>query len=307
MAPIEEPRKRVVDSDKVWTTLLTNNKYLPGLLTLEHSLRAVGSAYPLLVLYTDTLEASGHEALARRGIPTQRIEYLLPLASKDYSNDTRFYDCWSKLQPFGFTEYSRVAQLDSDMLVLQNMDELMDIPLDTSPGSTRLFAAAHACVCNPLKHPHYPKDWVPENCAYTSQHATPDLAAQTGADPNFGLGSLNGGLQVVVPCMDTYRTIISAISEPEKTSGYDFADQSLLGDAFAGRWAPLSYRYNALKTLRWCHKEIWRDDEVKNVHYILAPKPWENRESDDETHKWWWRANEQRVLEEKAKGIADGW
>jgi len=23
----------------------------------------------------------------------------------------------------------------------------------------RVFAAGHACVCNPLKKPHYPKDW----------------------------------------------------------------------------------------------------------------------------------------------------
>jgi hypothetical protein len=22
-----------------------------------------------------------------------------------------------------------------------------------------VFAASHACVCNPLKKPHYPKDW----------------------------------------------------------------------------------------------------------------------------------------------------
>jgi len=266
----------------------------------------VGSAYPLLVLYTDTLEPSGREALALRGIPTQRIEYLLPVASKDYSNDPRFHDCWSKMQPFSLTEYSRVIQLDSDMLVLQNMDELMDVPLDTSPESNRLFAATHACVCNPLKHAHYPADWTPENCGYTAQHATPDLAAETGMDPSFGTGILNGGLLVVVPCADIYRTIIATISEPDRTNSYDFADQSLLSDAFAGRWVPLSYKYNALKTMRWCHKEIWRDDTVKNVHYILAPKPWE-RESDDETHEWWWKANKQRIAEDKGKRIVDGW
>ncbi|VUC27526.1 unnamed protein product, partial [Clonostachys rosea] len=32
---------RPVDSDKVWTTLITNLAYLPGLLTLAHSLRKV--------------------------------------------------------------------------------------------------------------------------------------------------------------------------------------------------------------------------------------------------------------------------
>lgn len=53
-------------------------------------------------------------------------------------------------------------QLDSDMLVMKNMDELMDIeldPADTDGEGQRVFAASHACVCNPLKKPHYPKDW----------------------------------------------------------------------------------------------------------------------------------------------------
>jgi len=52
----------------------------------------------------------------------------------------------------------------------------------------------------------------------------------------------------------------------------------------------LSYRYNALKTLRYCHKEMWRDEDVKNVHLILK-KPWYNRlpegDQDYETHKWY--------------------
>lgn len=52
--------------------------------------------------------------------------------------------------------------LDSDMLVMQNMDELMDMELDAPElegSGSRVFAASHACVCNPLKKPHYPKNW----------------------------------------------------------------------------------------------------------------------------------------------------
>jgi lipopolysaccharide biosynthesis glycosyltransferase len=202
-----------------------------------------------------------------------------------------------KLQPFSLTEYKRVVQLDSDMLVLQNMDELMTLPLDSA---TRVFAASHACVCNPTKKLHYPKDWIPTNCAFTSQHENPD-------SQDMGLGILNGGLVVAEPSMDTYNAIIATIQTPDKTSSYDFADQSLLSDAFAGRWVPLSYRYNALKTMRWCHAPLWKDEEVKNVHYIMAPKPWEDKENTDPTHAWWWEANEKRIVSEKERGVADGW
>jgi hypothetical protein len=146
----------------VWTTLITNIDYLPGLLTLNHSLKSHQSKYPLVALYTDTFPAEGHAALNARGIPAKRVDYLLPKVHKGYSNDPRFYDCWSKLTPFSLTEFERVVQLDSDMLVLKNMDELMDIELDppTMEGKgNRVWAGSHACVCNPLKKPHYPQNW----------------------------------------------------------------------------------------------------------------------------------------------------
>lgn len=116
----------------------------------------------------------------------------------------------------------------------------------------------------------------------------------------------NGGLQVCNPSRALYNEICARIKNPAKTDTYDFADQSLLSDAFRGRWVSLSYKYNALKTMRWCHKEIWRDEDVKNIHYILSPKPWEDRESDDETHTWWWVVNDERLEKEKELGVADG-
>ena len=117
-------------------------------------------------MYTDTFPEEGHQALDVRRIPKQRVEYMLPSTEKDFANDPRFYDCWSKLVPFSLTQYERIVQLDSDMLVLKNMDELMDIELDPPEMKglgQRVFAASHACVCNPLQKPHYPKDWYADH------------------------------------------------------------------------------------------------------------------------------------------------
>ncbi|KAJ5174847.1 uncharacterized protein N7482_000724 [Penicillium canariense] len=304
---------------KVWTTLITNTEYLSGLLTLEYSLKKVGSKYPLVALYTDSFPAEGHQALDSRGILKRHVPYLLPSVSKDYTNDVRFYDCWSKLTPFSLTEYDRVVQLDSDMVALQNMDELMDLELDApelAGTGNRVFAASHACVCNPLQKPHYPKDWIPANCAYTSQHNTPDIAQTAGASATAGLGIPNGGLQVVNPSQGTYEKISTQLGSAT-TSSYDFADQSLLGDVFYGRWVALPYIYNALKTLRWkgVHDAIWRDENVKNVHYILSPKPWnelaDNQEqggsksTQDPSHAWWISLNEERLKEERNNGLND--
>ncbi|KAG8626226.1 hypothetical protein KVT40_005171 [Elsinoe batatas] len=304
--------QRVVDSDKVWTSLITNLDYLTGLLTLDYTLKKHKSKYPLVALYTDTFPQSGLDALARRNIPVKKIPYLLPTVSKDYSNDPRFYDCWSKLTPFSLTEYDRVCQLDSDMLVLQNMDELLDTveldPASLAGKGDRVFAASHACVCNPLGKKHYPRDWIPANCAFTTQHNTPDEAQKVGAPPTAGLAMPNGGLQVVVPCAAVYDRIVAALND-DATANYDFADQSMLSDLFPGRWVGLPYIYNALKTLRWqgVHEKIWMDDQVKNVHYILSPKPWDEKEGEhkDETHGWWWREDGARRKWEKENGVKD--
>jgi alpha-N-acetylglucosamine transferase len=115
-----------------------------------------------VALYTDSFPEEGRRALDVRGIPKQRVEYLLPSLHKDYSNDPRFYDCWSKLTPFSLVQYDRIVQLDADTLVLKNMDELMELELDgpeQEGKGSRVFAASHTCVCNPLKKPHYPENW----------------------------------------------------------------------------------------------------------------------------------------------------
>ena len=117
----------------------------------------------------------------------------------------------------------------------------------------------------------------------------------------------NGGLQVVNPSKVLYDQIVAHLSSSSITN-YDFADQSLLSDLFSGRWVGLSYVYNALKTLRDIHEPIWRDEEVKNVHYILSPKPWDEEEGKEsqETHKWWWQVQRARLAHEKGRGIDDG-
>ncbi|KAF4124291.1 glycosyl transferase family [Geosmithia morbida] len=298
--------------EKVWASLLTNINYLPGILTLHDSLQRAGTAYPFIALTSPSLPREAHAALASRGIRTLPVPHLAPTRTHDYGNDARFVDSWTKLAVFGLTQFRRVTLLDCDMLIRPGgcgIDRLMNTPL---PGDM-VFAASPACTCNPYGKPHYPPSWVPANCAYTPQHARPD-AAQRLAPGRGPLGRLNSGTVVLEPSVAVYREIL-AMLEREETARMTFPDQDLLADLYPDRWVVLPYVFNALKSMRreGVHRHIWRDDEVRIVHYILSPKPWDEMDAhgrwtgEDETHKWWVDATLKRRADERVRGIYDGY
>ena len=150
-----------------------------------------------------------------------------------------------------------------------------------------------------LRDPHR----IPANCAYSSPKQPCEI---TESSPRpYGL--LNSGMVVLTPNLDEFARLKAFIDESPLTSTFLFADQDVLSELFKGRWRPLPYIYNALKTLRVVHASLWRDDDVKCIHYILADKPWKARPKLDgtgseyeELHKWWWDALE--LLKEEMTG-----
>lgn len=129
---------------------------------------------------------------------------------------------------------------------------------------------------------------VPENCGHTQAKLTTPLAPADFSRPTHD--RLNSGLVVLRPSQDTFDGIVTFLHTDERVATYKFPDQDLLADYFQDRFLPISYRYNALKTLRYCHASMWRDEDVKNVHYIQK-KPWYCQlpadHPDHETHSWY--------------------
>ncbi|KAI0018235.1 glycosyltransferase family 8 protein [Xylariomycetidae sp. FL0641] len=273
------------DPTKIWTTLLTNRAYFGGLLVLHHGLRQTRSRYQLKVMVTREVEADQEymDAFAAAGIPTIVVDHIEPAPRDGKVNK----GTWEKLAPWSFTEYERVALLDSDQVILKNIDEMMDVELPDG-----WIASTHACTCNPRKLPHYSKDWVPENCAFTAaDQATGTPAPITGQSPN-NHHLLNSGTVVLKPSKAQYDALIDAMNTHPDVPHMLFFDQDLLAIVYRGRWKPLPYHYNALKPMRACHAGLWKDEDVKILHYILD-KPWKSRAFDKEdtvqsTHQIWW-------------------
>lgn len=128
-----------------------------GALVLHRTIRSV-SKYPLVVMATAALPEPSRAVLRDVGIDIVDVDHLEPAEGQHPGFDAKFnhfHEIWTKLAVFSLTDYDRVILIDSDMLFLRPMDELFDLVL---PGDDWI-AAAPACVCNPLKIPHYPTDW----------------------------------------------------------------------------------------------------------------------------------------------------
>ncbi|KAI9472218.1 MAG: nucleotide-diphospho-sugar transferase [Benjaminiella poitrasii] len=275
-----------------WAVVLTSsNDYIKGVFALKHTLHNIHkSSYPLLILYTPAVVPKIIKMLNEAGCITKQIDPIHPKGKVEYKFE-RFIETWTKLAVWNQTEYDRLILLDADMLPLQNMDELMQLQLPNK----NWIAASHACICNPQKIQHYPASWVPANCAYTNCDTMACIDPYSVKnDANY----FNSGLILLTPDSDKFKNMIAHLNSITDLNIYPFPDQDFLNEIFKDHWIPISYIYNALKTLEWAHHAMWDINKVKNIHYILT-KPWDvcvdddHRLSDLENiykplYKLWW-------------------
>ena len=226
-----------------YATLVTGADYAIGAHALARSLRAVGSAWPLVVLHT---EAAGDlAALEREGCvlhPVARPPLSRPFLARheraalhrrapfEKGGKPAFHDPldnFCKLAVWRLTHYERVVFLDADTLVVRNIDKLFGYPE---------FSAA------------------------------PNLYASL-AD----MHRLNSGVFVAEPALATYDTMLERLDAPG--AFWRRTDQTFLQHYFPD-WHGLPYTFNALQYLYFNLPALWRWSSIKVVHYQYE-KPWQ--------------------------------
>lgn len=186
---------------------------------------------------------------------------------------------------------------------------IFDSPL--KPGNEML--ATHVCVCN-LDHDAWaPEEWKPENCAYSSVTAGEDGAVPEVVPDSPTLSVMNTGTFVFHASKEIEKLVFDQFYGMGRTrlAAYKFPDQDFLNDVFKGRWASLHWSTNSLKTWKYWHGNMWRDEDVRVLHYIVD-KPWAKRVGEDGragykgddgvTHTWWWEEFERWRSERNGEG-----
>lgn len=116
-----------------YITLLSTPDYLPGVACLAASLRRTGTTVPLVVaLSSDLPDATCVEAAACDGVSRVLPLPADPLLPPGWSQRSRHHGHWDhtfdKLRLFGLAGFDKLVYLDSDMLVLDALDDLFDAP-----------------------------------------------------------------------------------------------------------------------------------------------------------------------------------
>lgn len=113
---------------KAYITLLSNESYLPGVLVLGRSLKKVKAKYPLYCALSINIKEEVEYVLNQNGISCVRL--LQKAVDIEVNQQVNTHSHWNytfdKLLIWGLTQFDKLVFLDSDMLVLRNIDGLFE-------------------------------------------------------------------------------------------------------------------------------------------------------------------------------------
>ncbi len=111
-----------------YVTLLSSMSYIPGVLVLHRSLKAAGAGYPLYCMISMSVDEDAVRILEREGIACIRLGQAAVSAA--VNDDDEKFSHWNstfdKLFVWGLTQFRKIVFLDSDMLVIGNIDSLFE-------------------------------------------------------------------------------------------------------------------------------------------------------------------------------------
>lgn len=113
---------------KAYVTLLSNKSYLEGVLVLYRSLKAVQARYPLYCVLSVSVEDEVQKELEQEGIGCIRLAHAA--VNGNINPEGQGFSHWNftfdKLQIWGLTQFEKIVFLDSDMLIIRNVDGLFE-------------------------------------------------------------------------------------------------------------------------------------------------------------------------------------
>jgi glycogenin glucosyltransferase len=111
---------------KAYITLLSTTDYLAGVIVLHDSVVRTKTSYPFWVALSSAIPLSVDGELKARGMKVIRLSEPVTIPAIFSENSGHWRNTFDKLQLFGLTDFIKLVYLDSDMIVMHNIDELFE-------------------------------------------------------------------------------------------------------------------------------------------------------------------------------------
>ena len=215
------------DKRFTWVTYVDGEVYLKGARVLGRSLLKTNSKYALLIIVPETMSSK------ILNVHDENIHFLSrPHIGQDVDLKAaypRYAHCLNKIHIWTLKEYEKVCWLDSDLVVVKNIDAIFDQELRENE-----IAIASGCTCNSLKNPKL--FTRPESCPFN--------------DPSKVYG--NTGVFLVRPSSIVYKALLLL------DYNHPFAEQDAFNIYFGEKNGiiTLDSKYNYLNHLPIAHPEF---------------------------------------------------
>lgn len=236
----------MIKQEYIYMTVLTNERYIPGVMALIRSMREVNCRYDLAVMIPENRVAALSEKIEDYGILKLEGVFLMTqpdVVMPDSLEIKNYYwkDTFFKLQAARCTEYKKIILLDCDQMMVRNVDHLLDKPNMT------------ATICGRCVH----HDWK----------------------------RLSSGLLVVEPSEELYQKLLHCIKpavDRKYRNGLQAGDQDVFQEAFPEwgvndkeQYIPEIYNvcWGGIDEL--CKKENCSVKDFFIIHFPGKEKPWD--------------------------------
>ncbi|XP_042488354.1 UDP-glucuronate:xylan alpha-glucuronosyltransferase 2-like [Macadamia integrifolia] len=239
------------------TVLHSSEAYVCGAIVLAQSILATGTNRDLVILIDKTISQPKRDALAASGWKIRIIERIRnPKAEKNTYNEYNY----SKLRLWQLTDYDKIIFIDSDILVLKNMDILFQFPQMSARGNDGFIFNSGVMAIEP------------SNCTFKAfMDLKDEIVSYNGGDQGF--------LNEVFMWWHRWPKRVSYLKQIWSNTA---RETNMKNQLFASD-PPKLYSIHFLGTKPWlCYRDY---DCNWNIGYHLAF-------ANDVAHRRWWKVHD---------------
>ena len=121
--PYSEYVRGIQDTELAYVTFVTSPEFVPPAAVLMHSIAVSGSQYARCICVTKDISDRDRQTLSMLA----QIVEIEKIASPKYVDNVRYREVFTKLRIWQLGMFKRVVYIDTDVIVVNNMDDLFDV------------------------------------------------------------------------------------------------------------------------------------------------------------------------------------